>query len=92
MLANFGTLTGEVTEFEPNRKMTMHSTDAKGKMNTSDTILLEPIAGGTKTTYITEYNVPYGVFGKILDKVKISKDMENMHVKMLENLKLKLES
>lgn len=87
MLANFGKMTGTVTEFEPNQKMTMHSQDAKGKMGSYDTVLLEPTTNGTKTTYVTEYNVPYSIFGKLIDKVKIRKDMEAMHVKMLENLK-----
>jgi uncharacterized protein YndB with AHSA1/START domain len=87
MLANFGKLTGTVTEFEQNKKMTMNSKDIKGKMDATDTLILEPTANGTKTTYVTEYKVPYSVIGKLIDKVKISKDMEAMHVKMLENLK-----
>jgi uncharacterized protein YndB with AHSA1/START domain len=92
MLASFGKMTGTVTEFEPNKKMTLHSQDAKGKTDSYDTILLEPAGAGTKTTYITQYNVPYSVFGKIIDKVKIRKDMEAMHVKMLENLKRIIEA
>lgn len=87
MLKNLGELTGEVTEFEENRKMTMHSKNVKGKTTGIETIILEPMANGTKATYVTEYDVPYSVFGKLIDKVKISRDMENMHVKMLENLK-----
>jgi hypothetical protein len=92
LLASFGALTGEVTEFELNKKMTLHSKDAKGKMDATDTMLLEPTTDGTKATYITDYKVPYSVFGKLLDKVKISKDMENMHIKMLENLKQRIEA
>ena len=81
-LSNFGELKGEVTEFEKNKKMALHSTDAKGKMDATDTLVLEPTAKGTMTTYITEYKVPYSVFGKLLDKVKISKDMETMRLEM----------
>ena len=91
-IANFGELTGEVTEFEKNKKMTMRSKDAKGKMDSSDTITLESTSQGTKTTYITQYKVPYSVFGKIIDKVKISKDMQAMHIKWLENLKKSVEA
>ncbi len=91
MLKSFGELTGEVTEFEENKKMTMQSKNAKGKTAVSDSLILEPMANGTKVTYVTEYDVPYSVFGKLIDKVKISRDMENMHVKMLENLKNALE-
>jgi hypothetical protein len=90
-LKSFGELTGEVTEFEENKKMTMQSKNAKGKTAVSDSLILEPTANGTKVMYVTEYDVPYSVFGKLIDKVKISKDMENMHVKMLENLKTAVE-
>ena len=90
-LASFGRLNGEVVEFEENKKMTMHTKDAKGKMDTTDSLIFEPTGTGTKATYITDYKVPYSVFGKLMDKVKISRDMENMHVKMLENLKNVLE-
>jgi hypothetical protein len=91
-LSTFGELTGEVTEFEKNKKMTIHTKDTKGKMDATDALILEPTAKGTKTTYVTEYKVPYSVFGKLIDKVKISKDMEKMHIKMLENLKKALEA
>jgi uncharacterized protein YndB with AHSA1/START domain len=91
-IANFGELTGEVTEFEINKKMTMRSKDAKGKMDSTDTLIIEPTPKGTKTTYVTQYKVPYSVFGKLIDKVKISKDMEAMHIKWLENLKKALEA
>jgi hypothetical protein len=92
VLKSFGELTGEVTEFEENKKMTLLNKNLKGKPTGSDSMILEPIKNGTKATYITEYDVPYSVIGKLIDKVKISKDMENMHVKMLENLKQKLEA
>jgi hypothetical protein len=91
-LSSFGELKGEVTEFEKNKKMTIHSKDAKGKMDATDSLVLEPTAKGTKATYNTDYKVPYSVFGKLLDKIKISKDMESMHVKMLENLKKALDA
>lgn len=92
MMANFGKLTGTVTEFEPNKKMTMNTKDVKGKMDATDTLILELTANGTMTSYITQYKVPYSVFGKLIDKVKISKEMEAMHVKMLENLKKAVEA
>jgi len=90
--SSFGELKGEVTEFEKNKKMTIHTKDAKGKMDATDSLVLEPTTKGTKVTYITEYKVPYSVLGKLIDKISISKHMETMHVKMLENLKKALEA
>jgi Polyketide cyclase / dehydrase and lipid transport len=90
--ANFGKLTGTVTEFDQNKKMTLQIKDVKGKMDASDTLILEPTSYGTKITYVSEYKVPYSVIGKLIDKIKISKTMESMHVKMLENLKKAIET
>jgi len=91
-LASFGKLAGTVTEFEPNKKMTMHNIGAKGKLDALESIILEPTANGTMTTYAIDYKVPYSVFGKLIDKVKISKEMSAMHVKTIENLKRIIET
>jgi hypothetical protein len=39
-----------------------------------------------------EYEVPYSVLGKLVDKLKVSKDMEKSMNKMLENMKKALEA
>jgi len=55
------------------------------KMSTSG--FLEPAVEGTKVTYIKEYEMPYSVLGKFVDKVKYSRDVEKFMDAMLVNLK-----
>jgi len=38
--------------------------------------LFEPADGGTKWTSIVEYELPYSLLGKLVDKLKVRKDME----------------
>jgi len=40
------------------------------------TDLFEPTKGGTKWTSITEYELPYSLLGKIIDKLKVHKAVE----------------
>jgi uncharacterized membrane protein len=81
----------EVTEFEENKKMAMKTVEGS-KMKMGVTGLLEPIAKGTKVTYVEEYEVPYSVFGKLLDTLILRKDTEKFMDEMMENLKKALES
>jgi carbon monoxide dehydrogenase subunit G len=81
----------EVTEFVKNKKVAMRTIGAsKFKMTNSWT--LEPTAKGTKCTFSMEYEVPYSILGKLVDKLKVSKDMEKSMNKMLENMKKALEA
>ena len=76
----------EVTEFVKNKKMASRTIGAsKFKMTSSET--LEPTTKGTKFTFSMEYGVPYSILGKLVDKLKVSKDMEKNMSKMLENIK-----
>jgi carbon monoxide dehydrogenase subunit G len=81
----------EVTEFVKDKKMAMHTIGAS-KFKMTGSWNLEPTAKGTKLTYGMEYEVPYSFVGKIVDKLKVSKDMEKSSVKMLENMKKALEA
>jgi len=81
----------EVTEFVKDKKMVMHTIGAS-KFKMTGSWDLEPAAKGTKLTYGMEYEVPYSFVGKIVDKLKVSKDMEKSAVKMLENMKKALEA
>jgi uncharacterized protein YndB with AHSA1/START domain len=81
----------EVTEFVKNKNMTMH-TIGKSPMKSTVSMNLEPTTKGTKTTYVDDYEVPYSILGKLIDKVKVSKDMEKAHLKLMENLKKTLEA
>ena len=52
----------------------------------------EPTAKGTKLTYEFEYEVPYSILGKLVDKVKVHKDIEKSNTKLLEDIKKALEA
>jgi len=91
----FGKLKSEVTELEKNKRMTRHTTATlKAKwVDTTDSIVLEPAAKGTKVTNFTEYKVPYSILGKLAGAISNQqKQIETMRVKMLENLKKALEA
>ncbi len=81
----------EITEFVKNKKMSDHTIGAsKAKM--TDSWTLEPTAKGTKLAVSMDYEVPYSVLGKVIDKLKVSKDLDKVMGKMLENIKKALEA
>jgi len=53
---------------------------------------LKPVETGTELTMIYDYELPYSIFGKILDKVKVSKDTEKTMDKTLQNLRNQIET
>jgi carbon monoxide dehydrogenase subunit G len=55
-------------------------------------ITLEPTAKGTKLTYSMDYELPYSVLGKLVDKLKVGKDMEKNLGVINENIKKALET
>jgi p-aminobenzoyl-glutamate transporter AbgT len=63
---------------------------SKVKMGTSWT--LEPTAKGTKLAVSMDYEVPYSVLGKVVDKLKVSKDLDKVMGKMMESIKKALEA
>jgi len=81
----------EVTEFVKNKKKASRTIGA-GKVKMTQSWTLEPTAKGTKLTYNTEYELPYSYLGKLIDKLKVSKDLEKEVGKMLENIKKALEA
>ena len=81
----------EITEFEKNKKVSMRSIGASGlKMQGSHT--LEPTAKGTRLTMTMEYELPGSILGKIIDKLKVSKDIEKSVEKQLMDVKKALEA
>ena len=81
----------EVTEFVKNKKMAMRTIGAS-KIKMTSSFALEPTAKGTTVTFSEDYELPYSVLGKLVDKVKVGKDMEKNITKMLENVKKALEA
>jgi carbon monoxide dehydrogenase subunit G len=81
----------EITEFVKNKKAASRTIGAsKFKMTAS--YALEPTAKGTKLTYSMDYELPYSVLGKLVDKLKVSKDMEKNIGAMMEKVKKALEA
>jgi carbon monoxide dehydrogenase subunit G len=81
----------EVTEFEKNKKISTRNVGAsKGKMQVSH--ILEPTAKGTKLTITYDYELPYSILGKIIDKLRVSKDIEKSTEKELSGIKNALEA
>jgi carbon monoxide dehydrogenase subunit G len=80
----------EVTEFVKNKKLATRTVGA-GKFKGTASYTLEPTAKGTKMTYDMEYEVPYSLLGKLVDKLKVHKDMEKGISNAAENMKKALE-
>ncbi len=79
----------EVEEEVPNEKLRFSS--ISGMQNTT-TYLLEPIEGGCRVTFISDYEVPGGFLGQIADRIAVGRAMEKGVAEALENLKRKMEA
>lgn len=80
----------EITEFERNKKVSMHTIGA-GKFKIQGSHTLETTAKGTKLTNTMDYEVPYSILGKIVDKIKVHKDIEKQIEKQLRDMKKAIE-
>jgi uncharacterized membrane protein len=81
----------EITEFVKNEKVAMH-TIGGSKFKFSGSRTLEPTAKGTKLTTTMEYEVPYSILGRIVDKLRVRKDMEKMMERTQGYMKKALEA
>ena len=79
----------EVTEFVKNKKVVTHA-DKPSKM--TNTLILEPTDKGTMLTHVAEYELPYSILGKIIDKIKVSKDVKKELEMWLPNAKNAIEA
>jgi uncharacterized membrane protein len=77
-----------LTDFDENKKVRWH-TDEPNKM--TNTLLLEATNKGTMLTHIVEYELPYSYLGKIIDKLRVKKDVEKEMSAWLENAKYTIE-
>ena len=82
-------LTFKVMESLKNEKIT-YIVEESGRSSTI-TLVLEPIEEGTKLTYATSYEMPWGIFGKFLEKSFAKRMGEGQLEKFLEKLKNILE-
>jgi carbon monoxide dehydrogenase subunit G len=81
----------EVVEFVRNEKFVSHTIGAS-KFKGKASFTLEPTAKGTKMTYNMEYELPYSVLGKLIDKLSVHKKMEEGISNALENGKKAIEN
>jgi len=81
----------KVTESLKNEKITYLLEEESGKNAGAITLILEPIEEGTKLTYAVEYEMPWGVFGKFIEKLFSKRMGERDIEKSLEKLKSILE-
>jgi carbon monoxide dehydrogenase subunit G len=81
----------EITEFVKDRKVSMRTIGAsRVKMNVSQSF--EPTAKGTKLTVTNNYEVPYSILGKLVDKIMVQKNIEKAMERNLKNIKKALEA
>ena len=76
----------EITELVENEKTAFRTTG--GNITLSAHSILSPTKDGTKITYVEEYELPYSVLGKIIDKLRVRKAIEKDAERALEKLKL----
>ena len=81
----------ETTEFVKNKKVSAR-TIGVSKFKMSALWTLEPTAKGTKLTYSMDYELPYSLLGKVVDKVRVGKVIEKQQSQTLENIKKALEA
>jgi hypothetical protein len=48
---------------------------------------LTTIKGGTKATFVMDYDLPYSVLGKLIDKLRVSKEFDKNMEQAMKKLK-----
>ena len=83
----------EIRENLENEKIIHHIREKMflGTFTLLSTFTLEPVEAGTKFTYVGDYEMPWGIFGKFLDKLFLERGLKKDVEKFLENLKSILE-
>jgi len=79
----------EITEFVKNEKISWY-TAKPTKMKMVYTV--EPTTKGTKLSQFLDYEVPYSYLGKLIDKLKVSKDIEKEVTLQFEKIKKAVEA
>jgi uncharacterized membrane protein len=82
--------TGEVVEVDPPRLYRTEAIDADRKL--AITYRFTPAGGGTDAELVSDYEVPAGVFGKVVDKLFIERSVERDLRHSMENFKALVEA
>ena len=75
----------EITEYKDNEKVSWRTTG--GNMTIIYNAILNPSKAGTKLTTSFDYELPYSVLGKLIDKLRVHKAMEKESEKALQKMK-----
>ncbi len=75
----------EITEWTPNKKASWRTT--RGNPTMIFTANLAPTKDGTRVTFAADYEVPYSILGKIIDRLRVHKAMEKDADSALKKLK-----
>jgi len=79
----------ETTEYVENERAAWRTTS--GNWTAFGTTTLKPTETGTKVTMVINYELPYSILGKIIDRLKARKSMDKGLERALENLKSMVE-
>jgi uncharacterized membrane protein len=75
----------ETTEWIENEKFAWRTT--AGSLTGFGSFTLSAVKAGTKATFLMDYDLPYSFLGKLVDKLRVSKDLEKGTEKALKKLK-----
>jgi uncharacterized membrane protein len=75
----------ETTEWIENVKYAWRTT--AGNFTGIGSMRLSPLETGLKATFIMDYDLPYSFFGKIIDKLRVSKEIDRSCKNGLEKLR-----
>jgi uncharacterized membrane protein len=75
----------ETTEWTENEKFAWRTT--AGTFTGFGSMTLNQIDAGTRATFLMDYDLPYSFLGKLVDKLRVSRDLERGTEKALLKLK-----
>jgi uncharacterized membrane protein len=79
----------EMVECVKNEKRAWRTTSPRTSITSVTT--LTPTEAGTRVTFLMEYNLPYSILGKVIDKLRVSRELEKGIEQGFENLKVTAE-
>ena len=80
----------ETTEWTENSRFAWRTT--AGTFTGIGSMTLASTGAGTKATFLMDYDLPYSIFGKIVDKLRVYKAIDKATERGLEKLKASFES
>lgn len=75
----------ETTEWTENQKFAWRT--IAGTFTGFGSMTLSPVEAGTKVTFLMDYDLPYSFLGKLVDKLRVSKQMDKEFKIGMEKLK-----